>query len=210
MIPSTRIYEIATLSRRSIKTKKKWSTLESRSNRPTLWSSEVPPFEPGNHPYLEFGKRKNAISNTFCGGTTTKTMSQLWRLCRKWLHFITTKVMACSKLEALLPILPNFVCPSPLVQNFILSQRATKKCWGKSAKTWLVTIVFTRKTWWFASPQTLANQALRLKSANFTCILWARRCLLNFVLNTNLTKTCKDSNTNKTRNFENTLFIIFN
>ena len=43
-------------------------------------------------------KNKWAHSRTFCGGITTKMWCQLWRQCKRWLPFITTKISICWSL----------------------------------------------------------------------------------------------------------------
>ena len=46
-------------------------------------------------------REKRSRSKTFRAGTKKGTLFQHWRLCRKWLSFITAKLLKCSSLDVL-------------------------------------------------------------------------------------------------------------
>ena len=94
--------------------------------------TELPPNVADNYSYLQ----KN-LSGTFCAGTTTKTLFEHWRLCRKRSSIITTKVLICSSLDVHYLTWPKFVCTVQNLKNVILSQKAMKICFQKFGKIWL-------------------------------------------------------------------------
>ena len=53
-------------------------------------------------------KNKWAHSRFFCGGTKTKMLCQLWRQCKNWLPFATTKISICWSLVVLYQTWPTF------------------------------------------------------------------------------------------------------
>ena len=106
------------------------------------------------------GKNKWAHSRTFCGGIATKMLCQLWRQCKRWLPFTTTKISICWSLVVHYQTWLTFAYKTLPMQNFIPSQKAIKTYWKKIREDVVrgPSIVFARKA--------VVDETFNRKSAN--------------------------------------------
>ena len=103
MMLSTVNFPAATLSKPNTQIMLTYWKVDWPQNKP-LWN-----WSCQSHPLLELriiitcnrygSKNKWAHSGTFCGGITTKMLCQLWRQCKKWLPFTTTKIWISWSLD---------------------------------------------------------------------------------------------------------------
>ena len=83
-------------------------------------------------------KSKWAHWGTFCDGITIKILCQLWRQCKKWLPFTTTKISICWSLVVHYQTWLTVAYTNLPTQKLIPSQRRIKTHWKKFEKTSLV------------------------------------------------------------------------
>ena len=144
-------------------------------------------------------KKKCSHSKIFCVATRTETLFELWRLCKNWSTFITTKVLMCSSFDGLYLIWPTFDCTILPVQSFIHSQEATKTCFQNFAILTLevrqeclhLKLLLTRLT--SSSRLRFANRLLEWMLAKLTLTQCVNLCLQNFTQDIKLMRICKDS-----------------
>ena len=158
-------------------------------NMLTFWKVDWPQNKPlsnwnhHNHPLLELkinitcnrygSKKKRAQSSIFCGCITIKMLCQLWRQCKMWLTFTTTKISICWSLVVHYQTWLTFVYTNIPIQNSIPSQSEKKTYWKKFENTSLfVHLSFLPAKQLlmellFESAQTYANVLLVLISAEY-------------------------------------------
>ena len=151
MMLSTVNFAAATLSKPNTQTMLTYWKLDWPQNKPlSNWNCR-------SHPLLELrniitrnrygSKNKWVHPRTFCGGITTKMLCQLWRQCKKWLPFTTTKISICWSLVVHYQTWLTFAYRNLLTQTFVPSQRVIKTYWKKNREDVVggSSIVFTRK-----------------------------------------------------------------
>ena len=213
-------FETPIFLKKSFQTAKSWSEVVWRQSR--CWSK----WDSLKNPLLEqrtiptcrkYGSRKNCSHpKSFWAGTITKTLSQHWRLCRKWLSFITTKVLICASLDVHCLTWPTFACTVSPVQSFIHSQKATKICFQNFGKMGLedrqkcsnVKLLLTRPT--SASPEMFASRLFKRMLVNFNLTQWVNPKLQDSTQGISLMQISKDSSPVRTNlkgsNYGNVVF----
>ena len=105
-------------------------------------------------------KNKWAHSKTFCGGTTTKMLRQLWRQCKKWLPLTTTKISICWSLVVHYQTWLTFAYTNLPIQNFIPSQREIKNYSKKFEKTSFYRSYTQSSCWWNFYPKVYKHMQI--------------------------------------------------
>ena len=85
-----------------------------------------------------YGSKNKCSSRNFFGSIIIKMLLQLWRHCRKWLLFTTTKISISWSLVVLYQTWLRFAYTNLLMTNSILSLREMKTYWIEAEKTSLV------------------------------------------------------------------------
>ncbi len=154
--------------------------------------------------YRNKNKREDH-SKTFWGGITTKMLRQLWRQCKNWLPFTTTKISIFWSLVEHYQTWLNFAYTNLPMQKSIPSQWEIKIFWKKLGKRSLVVDLLFLHTKQFLmkllskSIQTNASLLLGLMPAIYTPTRCVKPCPPFFIRAGISIQKLVDSHLDKTR-----------